>query len=69
MTPDQERWAAALAIERIYGADAPRWITERMAALMLAGDGAGVQRFRDIATRFDQLRQEVPDDADRPFNP
>ncbi len=49
MTPDQERWAEALAIERWKGADAPRWIAERIGALALAGDVAGVERFRAIA--------------------
>lgn len=55
MTPDQERWAEALAIERLHGADAPRWIAERVGALALAGDMAGVQRFRQIAERYEQL--------------
>lgn len=55
MTPDQERWAEALAIERMHGADAPRWIAERVAALASAGDLAGVTRFREIAGKLDQL--------------
>lgn len=55
MTPDEERWAEALAIERTHGASAPMWIAERIAALALAGDDAGVQRFREIAARLDQM--------------
>lgn len=55
MSPDQERWAEALAIERMYGAGAPRWIGERATALASAGDMAGVQRFREIAGKLDQL--------------
>lgn len=37
MTPDQERWAEALAIERMYGAMAPLYIEERIASLSLEG--------------------------------
>lgn len=56
MTPDHERWAEALAIERIHGDDAPRWVAERIGALAIAGDVDGVERFRQIAARLDQLR-------------
>lgn len=49
------RWAEALAIEKLHGADAPRWIAERIGALALAGDEAGVERFRQIARRFEAL--------------
>lgn len=45
----------SLAIERSHGADAPRWIAERIGALALHGDGAGVEWFRQIAIRLDQL--------------
>ena len=55
MTPDQERWAEALAIERQHGAMAPMWIAERIGALALAGDFAGVARFREIAAKYEQL--------------
>lgn len=57
MTPDQERWAEALAIERLHGDRAPVWIAERIGALALAGDAAGVERFRQIAKRLDELRR------------
>jgi protein-disulfide isomerase-like protein with CxxC motif len=56
LTPEQERWAEALAIERLHGEGAPRWIAERIGTLALAGDDAGVERFREIAARLDQLR-------------
>lgn len=55
MTPDQERYAEALTIERMHGADAPRWIAERIGSLALAGDEAGVLRFVEIARRLDEL--------------
>ena len=55
MTPDQERWAEALAVEKQHGSDAPRWIAERIGALASAGDTVGIERFREIAARLDQL--------------
>jgi hypothetical protein len=55
MTPEQERWAEALAVERLHGDGAPAWIAERIGALALAGDVAGVERFREIAARLDEL--------------
>jgi HPt (histidine-containing phosphotransfer) domain-containing protein len=57
LTADQERWAEALAIERQYGAGAPAFIAERIAALARSSDTAGVERFRQIAARLDQLRE------------
>lgn len=38
MTPDQERWAEALAIEKWKGADAPVYVAERIGALALAAE-------------------------------
>lgn len=55
VTPDEERWAEALAVERIHGADAPRYVAERIGALALAGDQAGIDRWKEIASRLDQL--------------
>lgn len=55
MTLDQERWAEALAIEQQYGEDTSRWIAERVGALAIEGDWEGVVRFREIASRLDQL--------------
>jgi hypothetical protein len=59
MTPDEERWAEALAIEKLHGANAPLWIAERIGALALQGDAAGVQRMKEIAVRLDALRGGV----------
>lgn len=56
LTPDEERWAEALAIERAKGAETDLFIAERIAALSAAGDEAGVTRFREIANRLNQLR-------------
>lgn len=52
---DRMRWAEALAIERLHGDAAPRWVAERIGALALAGDADGVERFREIARRMERL--------------
>ncbi len=56
MTQDQERWAEALAIERLHGGQAMAWILERIEALRAKGDGSGVERFTILAARLDQLQ-------------
>lgn len=58
MTPDQERWAEALAVERHHGEDAASFVAERVGAL--AGDTEGIKRWKEIATRLDQLRGNKP---------
>ncbi|WP_416221813.1 DUF6961 family protein [Sphingomonas sp. S1-29] len=60
MSPDAERWAEALHLEREHGPRAPAVIAERMSALALAGDGPGVQRWKAIAERYDQLQAGRP---------
>lgn len=49
------RLAEALAIQRQHGDAAPRWIAERIGALALVGDVEGVDRFKAIAARLDEL--------------
>lgn len=49
------RLAEALAIQRLHGPDAARWTAERIGALALAGNAAGVQRFREIAASLEEL--------------
>jgi len=55
MTPDQFRWAEALALENLYGDAALRFVAERIRALALSGDTAGVERLRRIADRLEAL--------------
>jgi hypothetical protein len=55
LTRDQERWAEAAMVERQHGARAPVFVAERIGALALAGDVAGIARWRDIAERRDKL--------------
>lgn len=59
MTPEQERWAEALAIERQHGEDAPRFIAERIGALALVGDQEGIERWKAIATKLDEIRRST----------
>lgn len=59
MTPEEERWAEALAVIRIHGDGAERYICERIGALALAGDQAGIERWRAIARRIDALLRPV----------
>jgi hypothetical protein len=57
LTPGQERLAEALAVQRLHGAEAPVVVAERIGALAVAGDPAGIQRWRDIAVQLDRLIQ------------
>ena len=57
MTPEHERWAEALMVERLHGERAALHIAERIHTSAAAGDAAGVQRWREIAERLDQLTQ------------
>ena len=58
---DRELWACALAVERRYGDRAPLHVAERIGALVLDGDNDGVEVWKAIAARLDQLRQQPPD--------
>lgn len=55
ITAEQERWAEALAVQRLHGDHARRHVAERIGALALAGDVAGIERWKAIARRLDQL--------------
>jgi hypothetical protein len=55
MTPDEFRWAEALALEKPHGEAAPRFVADRIGALALAGDTAGVERLRQISDRLEAL--------------
>src|SRR3546814_15861789 len=54
LTREQERWAEALAVHRRHGESAPLFVAERIGALALAGDVAGIRRWRELAARLDQ---------------
>ncbi|MEO9229091.1 MAG: hypothetical protein ABI216_09130 [Devosia sp.] len=59
MTPYEERWAEAVAVQRQHGNAALVFIAERIGALALEGDLAGVRRWKEIAARFDALNAAV----------
>ena len=52
MTPERELWACALQVEREHGDNAALWIAERIGALALEGDAAGVARWKAIAEKL-----------------
>jgi hypothetical protein len=55
LSDEQHLWACALAVERQHRARAPVFVAERIGALALAGDAAGVARWTAIAARMGQL--------------
>ena len=55
MSPGEERWAEALMVRRLHGDRAHLHVAERIGALVLAGDAAGIERWREIAMRLDQM--------------
>lgn len=57
--PDWELWACADTVVRQHGPGAPRFVAERIGALVLAGDAAGVATWKAIAPRVHEL-QRVP---------
>lgn len=56
MTEGQERWAEALAIERLHGERAKTWVAERIVAFREAGDSKGVERFTILPACLGQLQ-------------
>lgn len=59
VSPDEERWAEALAVQLEYGDQAPVFVAERIGVLALQGDAAGIARWKDIATRLDALSRSA----------
>lgn len=55
MTPDQERWGEASMVLAQHGDDAFTFIAERIIALAGEGDQAGIDRWREIERRVNQL--------------
>lgn len=59
MTPDRERLAEALAVLRIHGQNAACHVAERIGALAIDGDLAGIERWKQIAARLQPLLTET----------
>lgn len=55
MLSDRELWACATEVLRQHGDKAPVMVAERIVALALAGDAAGIETWKSIAARLDQL--------------
>lgn len=55
LTEDRHLWACALAVEKQHGAGAPRFVAALIGALALAGDKAGVERWKAIAAKLNAL--------------
>lgn len=55
MTPQEERLAEALWVERFYGDKAVEFIASRVRDLTTADDKAGVRRWREIAAAYDLI--------------
>jgi len=51
-----ERWAEALAVDRLYGEGAQAHIEERIRDLEARNASAGVARWREIASHLDAVR-------------
>ena len=49
MTPEQHILACALEVERQHGERAPVFVAERIGALVMQGDVAGVEMWKAIA--------------------
>ncbi len=60
MTPNEERWAEALAVQRRHGEGAPVFVAERIGTLALEGDLPGIRRWKEIAARLDALAAAAP---------
>jgi hypothetical protein len=58
LSPQRERWAETLEVERTHGNTAPAYITERVQEMAIARDKAGVARWMDIAARLGRLRAQ-----------
>ena len=52
ITPEREMWACALLVEREHGDKAAVYIAERIGALALEDDAAGVARWKAIAEKL-----------------
>lgn len=55
MTPEQERWAEASAVLRLHGAGVHVFVAARIGALAEEGDMAGIEPWKQIASRIQQL--------------
>lgn len=62
MLQEWELFAAAEHVRKEHGDKAPAFIAERIGALALAGDAAGVATWKAIAARSEALRNATQAD-------
>lgn len=55
MASDRELWACTNEVVRQHGDRAPLFVAERIGALALAGDEAGVATWKAIAAKMDAM--------------
>jgi hypothetical protein len=58
MASDRDLWALTIRVERDHGAGAPRYIAERIGEAAVADNRAGIDLWKAVAARFDQLRPQ-----------
>ena len=56
---NRELWASALQVQKQHAEGANLFVAERIGALALAGDEAGIAIWKEIARRLDMLRDET----------
>jgi hypothetical protein len=55
LTPEEERWGEALMVHRVHGDAAREHVMERIIALTVDRDEAGVARWHEIGDRVEKL--------------
>jgi hypothetical protein len=55
LSPDAHVWACALKVVQDHGDQAPVFVSKRIGALALNGDWSGVDMWKAIAEKLDQL--------------
>lgn len=55
MTCDQELWGVALWVEKTHGENGTHFIEQQVARLATDGDHNGIEMWRAVAERYNQL--------------
>ena len=55
LTRDQELWGMAVWVEKTHGRRGPEFIAEQMGRFALAGEKGGMELWKDVAQRYEQL--------------
>lgn len=60
LTEEQVLWGAAAMLLKHYGDKAPQRVAERIGALALENDAAGMALWKEIARRMDEMIRTPP---------